>query len=160
MLPQPKSPLRFTVVREINADVARAFEALTSIKGMQAWIPQCRQVRWIHPKARRQIGVDSVRHILLPGGIVAAERIVAWEAGHELHYCFDPESTFPVNALTRNYVGTTRIEALSAKRSRLTWSAHFDAPGPLALLVPLVRASLWPLISVMAWRLARHAEAS
>ena len=157
MLKPPTSQQAFVIVRDIDAPVSRVFEQLTSEAGMKAWVPLCRSAQWQHPKGARGPGVDSVRDIRLHGGIIAAERMVAWDPGRELHYSFDA-TTLPVAALTRGYVGVTRIEARGAGTSRLHWAIHFDSPGPLALLRPLVIASLQPLVATMAGRLKRLSE--
>lgn len=156
MLKPPASRLQFVVVRDIDADVARVFDVLTSEAGMQAWIPMCRSVDWRHAAGAKTPGVGSVRHIVLAGGGVAAERIVAWERGRELHYRFD-RTTLPIQQLTRDYVGVTRVDPIGAGRTRLSWSIHFDSPGVLAAASPIVRMSLRPLIASMASRLARTA---
>lgn len=154
MLPKPASRLQFVIVRDIDADAARVFEVLISEAGMKAWIPMCRTAVWRHPAGAKALGPGSVRHIVLDGGIVADERILAWEPGRELHYRFD-QTTLPIAGLTRNYVGVTRVEPLAAGRSRLNWAIHFDTPGALALLAPALRFSLRLLIDAMAGKLAR-----
>ena len=125
---------------------------------MKAWIPLCRSAEWRHPAGKTSPGKGSVRYIVLHGGILAAERMLAWEQDRELHYSFD-QTTLPIAALTRNYVGVTRLEPISAGRTRLIWNIHFDGPGLLALSLPAVRASLYPLIVRMATQVKRVAEA-
>lgn len=157
MLAAPTSRQAFVITREIDAPASRVFETLISEAGMKAWAPLCRSARWRNPADARGPGVGSVRELRMHGGVHAQERIVAWEPGRELHYVFDA-TTLPIAALTRGYVGVTRVEALGAARSRLTWAVHFDAPGPLALLRPAVIASLYPLIAMMADALRKRAE--
>jgi len=159
MLAPPASKLQFEIVLDIAADAAQAFAAMVSEAGMRAWIPLCRSARWQHPPGQKAIGVASVRHILVAGGIVAAERIVAWEEGSELHYVFD-KTSLPLAQLTRGYVGVMRIESADDGRSRLYWAVHFDpAPGPLASrAAPIMRATLRPFIALMARGLVRAAQ--
>jgi Polyketide cyclase / dehydrase and lipid transport len=152
MLPTPSSKLQFTIIRDINASMVTV---LTAESGMKAWIPLCRSAQWRPSGAT--LGVGAVRYIVLSGGIIAAERITAWEPVRELHYTFD-ESSIPLAAVTRNYVGITRVELLDSRCTRLTWSVHFDAPGRLKLLEPMLRASLRMFIGVMASRAARTSE--
>jgi uncharacterized protein YndB with AHSA1/START domain len=157
MLQIPSSKLQFVVVRDIEANVERVFDVVTSEAGMKAWIPLCRSAQWRYPMGVSAPGVGSVRFIRLVAGIYAAERIVAWEAGRELHYTFDA-TTLPFDKLTRGYVGVMRVDPVGANRTRLTWSVYFDTPGRLNLLAPMVRASLRAFIGLMASKLKRASE--
>ena len=157
MIPTPVSRQQFVVTRPIAAPAIRAFDILTSETGMQSWIPLCRTATWLHPPLRKTPGTDSVRSIVLAGGIIASERIIAWEQGRALQYTFDA-TTLPIARLTRNYVGTTQFESDGGDRCVLTWAIHFDAPGILVPFAPLVRSLLKPLISLMSDKLVKLAE--
>jgi len=159
MLPTPTSTLQFVVVRDIAATPATVFDALTSPSGMRAWVPMCRSAEWRHPAGRDSPGMESVRYIVLRGGLVAAERIIAWEAGRELHYTFD-ESSIPLGAVTTRYVGTTRVESGASAQTRLTWSIHFDTPGWQRALAPVLRLNLRGFIGLMAGNVRRIAESA
>jgi uncharacterized protein YndB with AHSA1/START domain len=158
MLSTPTSTLQFVVVRDIAATPVAVFDALTSPAGMRAWVPMCRSVEWRHPPGRDTLGKDSVRYIVLRGGLVAAERIIAWEEGRELHYTFD-ESSIPLGAVTTRYVGTTRVESAGSAQTRLSWSIHFDTPGWQRALAPVLRLNLRGFIGLMASNVRRIAEA-
>lgn len=158
MLPTPASTLQFRITRNIDADLATVFDTLTSEAGMKRWIPLCRSAEWRHPAGMMAPGKGSVRYIVLHGRVLAAERMLAWVPGRELHYGFD-QTTLPVAGLTRGYVGVTRLEPAAGSGTRLIWDIHFDAPGLLALSLPVVRASLQPLIARMATQVQRVAEA-
>ena len=157
MLPVLDDKPQFVVVRDVNASSQAVFEALTSQAGMQAWVPLCRSVEWRHPVGRSDPGEGSVRHIVLRGGLVAAERIIGWEEGRELRYTFDA-SSIPLAKVTTGYVGATRVEG-DAARARLTWSIYFESPGWQATLAPLLRLSLRGFIGLMAGNVRRIAEA-
>jgi uncharacterized protein YndB with AHSA1/START domain len=157
MLPTPISTLQFVVIRDIAATPAGVFDALTSLAGMQAWVPMCNWVEWRHPPSRNSLGTDSVRYIVLRGGLVAAERIIAWDEGRELHYTFD-ESSIPLGAVTTRYVGTTRVESGGPTQTRLTWSIYFDTPGWQRALAPILRLNLRGFIGLMASNVRRIAE--
>jgi hypothetical protein len=157
MLPTPASTPRFVVVRDIAAAHRVVFDAITSEAGMKALIPFCRSAEWRHPPGRIAPGQGSVRYIVLSGGLVAAERLIGWEAGRELQYTFD-QSSIPLGAVTTNYVGATRVESLGPSETRLTWSIYFDAPGWQALLAPILRLTLRGFIGLMANNVRRTAE--
>ncbi len=159
MLPIPTSRLQFEVVREVNAAPHVVFDALTSEAGMKAWVPLCRSAEWRNPPGRNVPGKDSVRYIVLAGGLVAAERIIDWREGRELHYTFD-QSSIPLGAVTTRYVGTTRVESGGSASTRLTWAIHFDAPGWQAALAPIMRLNLRGFIGLMASNVRRIAEAA
>jgi uncharacterized protein YndB with AHSA1/START domain len=159
MLPTPTSTLQFVVVRDIDATPAAVFDALTSPSGMRAWVPMCRSAEWRHPVGRNSPGEDSVRYIVLRGGLVAAERIIAWEDGRELHYTFD-ESSIPLGAVTTRYVGTTKVERGGSAQTRLTWSIYFDSPGWQRALAPVLRLNLRGFIGLMAGNVRRTAESA
>lgn len=157
MLPTPASTPQFVVVRDILAAPSAVFDAITSEAGMKAWIPLCRSVEWRHPPGRIAPGQGSVRYIVLSGGLVAAERLIGWEAGRELHYTFD-KSSIPLGAVTTNYVGATRVDSLGSSKTRLTWSIYFDTPGWQGLLAPIMRLNLRGFIGLMANNVRRIAE--
>jgi uncharacterized protein YndB with AHSA1/START domain len=158
MLSTPSSKLQFIAVRDVNVSPQAVFEALTSPAGMKAWVPMCRSADWRHPAGRSTPGVDSVRYIVLSGGLVAAERIIGWEEGRELQYTFD-ESSIPLAAVTSRYVGTTRVERGGSAQTRLSWSIYFDTPGWQRATAPIVRSSLRAFIGLMASNVRRTAEA-
>lgn len=157
MLPTPVSTPQFVVVRDINAAENVVFDAITSEAGMKAWVPLCRSAEWRHPPGRNVPGPGSVRHIVLSGGLVAAERLVNWEEGRELQYTFD-RSSIPLGAVTTNYVGATRVESLGPSRTRLTWTIYFDAPSWQRVLAPVLRLNLRGFIGLMANNVRRIAE--
>ncbi len=157
MVPTPASTPQFVVVRDIAAAQNVVFDAITSVSGMKAWVPLCRSVEWRHPSGRKVLGSGSVRYIVLCGGLVAAERLVAWDEGRELHYTFD-RSSIPLGAVTTNYVGTTRVESLGTAATRLTWSIYFDTPGWQGILAPILRLNLRGFIGLMANNVRRIAE--
>jgi Polyketide cyclase / dehydrase and lipid transport len=154
---KPTSPLQFTVVRSINAGAAKVFDVLTSESGMKAWIPLCRCAEWRHQGEALFPGVGSIRHIVLVGGLVAAERIVGWEAGRELQYTFD-QSSLPLSRVTDRYLGISQIESIDATSSCLRWSVYFDVPEGLKWLTPALRSGLRSVVGLMASRLKNESE--
>jgi hypothetical protein len=159
MLPMPASTPQFVVVRDIAAAPNVVFDAITSEAGMRSWIPLCRSVEWRHPPGQFAPCAGSVRYIVLSGGLVAAERLVAWDEGRELQYTFD-QSSIPLGAVTTNYVGATRVESWGASKARLTWSIYFDTPGWQGLLAPALRLNLRAFIGLMASNVRRISENS
>ncbi len=159
MLPTPTSKLQFVVIRDIEATPRAVFDALTSLAGMKAWVPLCRSVEWRHPPGKSVPGKDSVRYIVLRGGLVAAERLIGWDEGRELQYTFDT-SSIPLGAVTTGYVGTTRVDGVGPASARLTWSIYFDTPGWQRPLAPLLRLSLRTFIGMMAGNVRGIAEAT
>lgn len=157
MLPAPASKLQVTVVHEIAASAAQVFAALTTTGGMQAWAPGCRSAEWQHPPGATQPGLGSVRRLLLQGGNVATERMVAWVPGRELHYALVDDMPV-ITPLTRNYVGVTRVEPLGPNASRLTWQLHFETPGLRRVTAPLLRLLMRFAIAGMAGRIAEAAQ--
>jgi hypothetical protein len=157
VLPTPSSRFQFAVTRDVAADASTVFEVLTSEAGMMQWIWKCRSAEWRHPAGVTAPGIGSIRHIVLAGGLVASERIVAWDEGRGLHYTF-AEASMPVGRLTHDYVGVTTVEPLGPGRARLEWSVHFD-PAALPLAASLVRLGLRPAIGLMAGNIVRVAEA-
>jgi hypothetical protein len=153
----PASALQFTVVRTIGTGTAKVFDILISESGMKAWIPLCRSAEWRHPVDAKLPDIGSIRHIVLIGGLIAAERIVGWEAGRELQYTFD-QSSLPLNKMTDRYLGVTQIESIEAERTRLRWSVYFDVPESLKWLTPLLRFGLRSFVGLMANRLKKESE--
>lgn len=157
MLDKPPSRLRFSVSRPVAASHTRVFEALTSEAGMRRWLPMCKSARWEHPEGKTSLCVGSIRRIVLAGGIVADEKIIAWEDGVGLHYGF-VNPAFPLARLTEHYVGVTRIEKTGANECILHWAAHFDGRGFKGAVAPALAATLRPMMSGMVDRLKAIAE--
>jgi hypothetical protein len=149
----PSSSLQFTIARDIDANASKVFETIVSTQGMERWAPGCERAEWLHPAGTSQPGVGSIRRLLLQGGTVATERIVAWDPGRELHYVMDAPMPI-VSPLTRNYVGVTRVEPLGPDRSRLYWQIYFDTPGLLQLSAPVLRPLMKAMIGRMADKIA------
>ncbi|WP_428312998.1 SRPBCC family protein [Hydrocarboniphaga sp.] len=152
----PRSRQQFVIVRNVSATAERVFDVVISPAGMKAWVPMCRSAVWRHPAGTRGPGVGSVRVIEMPGGIVAEETIVYWKAGRQLNYRF--AASAPLTKVAHDYEGMTRVESTGPASCRLTWAIHFDAPGALAVLAPVVRLSLRGLIGLMVLRVVRISE--
>ena len=129
------SPLRFTILAELDCDVAKAAEIMNNPATMARWVPMCRSVNWVHPNG--VLATGSVRHVNMKAGFTAAEAITFFEAPGRLNYTVVSMGALVYSTLFKGYEGVTVLEPQGDSRCRLSWSIHYYCTGIMKLFEPL-----------------------
>ena len=135
MEPPQKSPLRFTLLAELDCDVSKAADIMNNPIHMVHWVPMCKSARWEHPAGKLATG--SVRYFGMKAGFIATEAITFFEAPGRLNYTVVTMGALTYSSLFKSYEGVTVIEPRGDSRCRLSWSVHYHCTGIMKLFLPL-----------------------
>ena len=146
---------RFDIVLELEAPIETCYEVCYREEHMAHWVPLHKSVVYDQSGAQTPYGPGASRLITQTRGNTLREHIVQTNKPQSMVYAI---YTFgkPMDWLVHNYQGHIQFEPISADRTRLTWSIHYDLRGPGKPLAPLLKAAFKKLIGGMCRTIQKY----
>ena len=118
------------------ADLFRCFE---DADAWADWVSAIRKVEWTSAKPFQ---AGTTRTVFMPGGMVAYEEFIAWDAPRHMAFRFNQFNRNFLSAFAEDY----RVTDLDDNRCRLLWTVGVEpkgGPGWLSLLLkPIIARNL------------------
>jgi len=105
------------------------------------WVSVIERVEWTSPRPFKK---GTTRNVEMPGGMIAYEEFLAWEAPRHMAFRFNQFSEKFLKAFGEDY----KVTDLGNNRCRLVWTVGIEQSGIAGLISPLLK----PLV---AWQLQR-----
>ena len=99
------------------------------------WVSVIENVEWTSPQP---FGVGTTRSVEMPGGMIAYEEFLAWDAPRRMAFRFNQFSRKFIKAFAEDY----QVTDLGNGRCRLAWTVAMDPAGPAALIRPVLKPVL------------------
>ncbi len=95
------APARFRNSVDLAITPDQAFSVLADAESWPHWASVITKVTWTSPEPH---GVGTTRTVDMRGGIVGAERFLAWEPGRRMAFRFEQSSTSSLEAFLEDYL--------------------------------------------------------
>ena len=144
--------MRQGFVRAVSRPVADVFDNLAGHP--ERWAQWFTVVRTCRYDGEPPFGAGSIRHLGLRGGILARERILAWDEPVGIFaYRVDETNAPGVRAMLERW----NVEALPGDRTRIRWLIAIDGAGPARFLLSAAHGRINHVFHHAMRRLERHA---
>jgi len=117
------------------------FKCFEDAHAWSEWVSVIENVEWTSPLPFK---VGTTRNVEMPGGMIAYEEFLAWDAPRHMAFRFNQFSQGFLKAFGEDY----RVTDLGDNRCRLVWTVAIEQGGMAGMMSPLLK----PLI---AWNLRR-----
>ena len=117
------------------------FRCFEDADAWSEWVGVIENVEWTSPKPFK---VGTTRSVEMPGGMIAYEEFLAWDAPRHMTFRFNQFSQKFLKAFGEDY----KVTDLGNNRCRLVWTVGIEQSGMAGMISPLLK----PFI---AWHLQR-----
>jgi len=117
------------------------FRCFEDADAWSEWVNVIENVEWTSPQPLK---VGTTRSVKMPGGMVAYEEFLAWDAPRHMAFRFNQFSQSFLKAFGEDY----RITDLGNNRCHLVWTVAMQQDGMASMMSPLLK----PFI---AWNLRK-----
>ena len=138
-----QAPIRIISEIELPCSPEELFALFEDADAWAVWVDVIKKVEWTSP---RPFTVGATRSVEMPGGMVADEEFLAWDAPRHMAFRFNQFTQKFLNAFGENY----EVTDLGGGRSRLVWTVGIEPAGLSAPFLRLLKPALaWNLRSIM-----------
>lgn len=130
-----QAPIRIVSEVELPCSPERLFALFEDADAWAVWVDVIQKVQWTSP---RPFAVGTTRSVEMPGGMVAYEEFLAWDAPHHMAFRFNQFTQKFLKAFGENY----QVTNLGNGHCRLVWTVGMEPAGPVALIRPLLKPIL------------------
>lgn len=130
-----QAPIRMVSEVELPCNPQQLFEIFEDADAWAVWVDVIKKVDWTSP---RPFAVGTTRSVEMPGGMVAYEEFLAWDAPRHMAFRFNQFTQKFLKAFGENY----QVEDLGNDHCRLVWTVGMEPAGPAALILPLLKPIL------------------
>lgn len=129
------APIRIESSVDLPCTPECLFSCFEDADAWSQWVGVIERVEWTSPKPFR---VGTTRSVEMPGGMVAYEEFLAWDAPRHMAFRFNQFSQKFLKAFGEDY----RVTDLGNGRCRLVWTVGIDPAGPSGLVGLILKPML------------------
>ena len=130
-----RAPIRIVSAVELPCSPEELFAHFEDADAWAVWVDVIKDVQWTSP---RPFAVGTTRSVEMPGGMVAYEEFLAWDAPRHMAFRFNQFTQKFLKAFGENY----EVTDLGDGRCRLVWTVGMEPAGPAAFVLPLFKPVL------------------
>ena len=108
------------------------FRCFEDADAWSEWVSVIEKVEWTSP---RPFEVGTTRNVEMPGGMIAYEEFLAWDAPRHMAFRFNQFSQKFLKAFGEEY----KVTDLGNNRCRLVWTVGIEQSGIASLISPLLK---------------------
>ena len=135
------APIRIVSEVTLPCSPKSLFRCFEDADAWSEWVSVIENVEWTSPKPFK---VGITRSVEMPGGMIACEEFLAWDAPRHMAFRFNQFSQKFLKAFGEDY----KVTDLGNNRCRLVWTVGIEQSRMAGLISPLLK----PFI---AWHLQR-----
>jgi len=117
------------------------FRCFEDADAWSEWVSVIEKAEWSSPKPFK---AGTTRNVEMPGGMIAYEEFLAWDAPRHMAFRFNQFSQKFLKAFGEDY----KVTDLGDNRCRLVWTVGIEQSGMAGVISPLLK----PFV---AWNLKR-----
>lgn len=107
------------------------------------WVNVINKVEWTSP---RPFKAGTTRTVYMPGGMIAHEEFIAWDAPRHIAFRFNQFNRRFIKAFAEDY----RVTDLGKNQCHLVWTVAIEQRGIAGFLAPLTRSAVaWQLQGIL-----------
>ena len=129
------APIRIVSEVDLPCTPETLFTVFEDADAWSEWVGVIERVEWTSPMPFR---VGTTRSVEMPGGMIAYEEFLAWDAPRHMAFRFNQFSQKFLRAFGEDY----KVTDLGNNRCRLAWTVAIDPNGPAALIRPVLKPLL------------------
>ncbi|MDX1735422.1 MAG: SRPBCC family protein [Halioglobus sp.] len=129
------APIRIVSSVDLPCTPERLFRCFEDADAWAQWVGVIKRVEWTSPPP---FSVGTTRSVAMPGGMVAYEEFLAWDAPRHMAFRFNQFTQQFLKAFGENY----EVTDLGDGRCRLVWTVAMDPAGPPGLVGPILKPFL------------------
>ncbi len=148
------APIRIVSEVELPCTPERLFGCFEDADTWPEWVGVIENVEWTSP---RPFKVGTTRSVAMPGGMVAYEEFLAWDAPRHMAFRFNQFTHKFLKAFGEHY----EVTDLGNNRCRLVWTVGMDPAVPALirpLLKPMLTLNLRKIMKDLKKYMERHGE--
>ena len=115
------------------------------------WVDVIETAEWTSP---RPFEKGTTRTVYMPGGMVAYEEFLVWDAPRQMAFRFNQFNKSFLNAFGENY----EVTDLGNNRCRLVWTVGIEPRGIAGWVAPLLKPVLARNLKAITRELAKYIE--
>ena len=115
------------------------------------WVSVIERVEWTSPRPFKK---GTTRNVEMPGGMIAYEEFLAWEAPRHMAFRFNQFSEKVLKAFGEDY----KVTDLGNNRCRLVWTVAIEQGGVAGLMAPFFKPLLARNLKNISRELMKYME--
>ena len=146
-----RAPIRIRSEIELPCSPEELFALFEDADSWAEWVDVIKKVEWTSP---RPFSVGTTRSVAMPGGMVAYEEFLAWDAPRHMAFRFNQFTQNFLEAFAENY----EVTDLGNGRSQLVWTVGIELARPATLMLRVFKPVLAIKLQMTLSELRKYVE--